>query len=147
MKTEDIISGVDKYVLGTYSRIPLTIKKGEGSWVWDNDGNKYLDFTTGIAVNNLGHSHPGLTEVIREQAGNILGTDTLIGVIEGDQAKHGCRHGQHDVPANNTQGKNRESIREKLASGSELQPATHHESRTLGSNRAYSTSVRMMVMI
>lgn len=78
MKTEDIISGVDKYVLGTYSRIPLTIKKGEGSWVWDNDGNKYLDFTTGIAVNNLGHSHPGLTEVIKEQAGNILHTSNLF---------------------------------------------------------------------
>lgn len=78
MKTEDIISEVDKYILGTYSRIPLTIKEGKGSWVWDNDGNKYLDFTTGIAVTNLGHNHSALTAVIKNQAEKLIHSSNLF---------------------------------------------------------------------
>jgi len=78
LKTEDIISDVDTYVLGTYERIPLTIKKGEGSWVWDNDGNKYLDFTTGIAVTNLGHTHPALTDTIKKQSEKIIHSSNLF---------------------------------------------------------------------
>ena len=78
MKTEEIISDVDTYILGTYGRIPLTIKKGDGSWVWDNDGNKYLDYTSGIAVTNLGHSNPALTKVIKNQAEEILHSSNLF---------------------------------------------------------------------
>ncbi len=78
MKTEEIISDVDTYILGTYGRIPLTIKEGNGSWVMDNDGNKYLDFTTGIAVTNLGHNNPALTEVIQKQSEKILHSSNLF---------------------------------------------------------------------
>ena len=78
MKTEDIVSDVDNYILGTYSRIPLTIKEGKGSWVWDNDGNKFLDYTTGIAVNNLGHNHSVLTGVIKNQAEKIIHSSNLF---------------------------------------------------------------------
>ncbi len=78
MKTEDIISEVDTYILGTYDRIPLTIKEGKGSWVWDNDGKKFLDFTTGIAVTNLGHNHSVLTGVIKNQAEKILHSSNLF---------------------------------------------------------------------
>ena len=78
MKTEEIISDVDSYILGTYGRIPLTIKKGNGSWVWDNDGNKYLDYTSGIAVTNLGHNYPALTETIKNQAEEILHSSNLF---------------------------------------------------------------------
>ncbi len=78
MKTEDIISEVDTYILGTYDRIPLTIKEGKGSWVWDNDGKKFLDFTTGIAVTNLGHNHSALTGVIKNQAEKILHSSNLF---------------------------------------------------------------------
>ena len=78
MKTEDIVSDVDNYILGTYSRIPLTIKEGKGSWVWDNDGNKFLDYTTGIAVNNLGHNNSALTGVIKNQAEKIIHSSNLF---------------------------------------------------------------------
>jgi len=78
LKTEDIISEVDTYILGTYDRIPLTIKEGKGSWVWDNDGKKFLDFTTGIAVTNLGHNHSALTGVIKNQAEKILHSSNLF---------------------------------------------------------------------
>jgi len=78
LKTEDIISEVDTYILGTYDRIPLTIKEGKGSWVWDNDGKKFLDFTTGIAVTNLGHNHSVLTGVIKNQAEKILHSSNLF---------------------------------------------------------------------
>ena len=78
MKTDEIISDVDTYILGTYGRIPLTIREGRGSWVWDNDGNKYLDFTTGIAVTNLGHSYSALTEAIKNQSEKIIHTSNLF---------------------------------------------------------------------
>lgn len=78
MKTDEIISDVDEYVLGTYSRIPISIKKGDGCWVWDYEDNKYLDFTTGIAVTSLGHSHPRLTEVINSQSGEIIHSSNLF---------------------------------------------------------------------
>ncbi|MGI9553421.1 MAG: aspartate aminotransferase family protein [Thermodesulfobacteriota bacterium] len=78
MTPDDIISDVDKYILGTYARIPLTIKNGEGCWVWDYEGRKFLDFTTGIAVTSLGHSHPKLLEVINSQSREIIHTSNLF---------------------------------------------------------------------
>ncbi|MGI9533792.1 MAG: aspartate aminotransferase family protein [Thermodesulfobacteriota bacterium] len=78
MTPDDIISDVDEYVLGTYARIPLTIKKGEGCWVWDYENHKFLDFTTGIAVTSLGHSHPKLLEVINSQSKEIIHSSNLF---------------------------------------------------------------------
>lgn len=78
MNTDDIISDVDNYILGTYGRIPLTIREGRGSWVWDNDGRKYLDFTTGIAVTNLGHNYSALTSVIKAQSEKIIHSSNLF---------------------------------------------------------------------
>ena len=62
----------EQYVLKNYAPPPLDIVRGEGSWVWDGEGNKYLDFTTGVAVNSIGHSHPLWTSAIMNQA-RILG--------------------------------------------------------------------------
>ena len=78
MTPYEIISNVDEYVLGTYERIPLAIKKGEGCWVWDYEDNKFLDFTTGIAVTNLGHAHPKLLEVINSQSKEIIHSSNLF---------------------------------------------------------------------
>ena len=78
MNTDDIISDVDSFILGTYGRIPLTIKEGRGSWVFDNDGNKYLDYTSGIAVSNLGHSNKILTDAIKNQAEKVIHTSNLF---------------------------------------------------------------------
>ena len=57
----------DKYVLKNYAFPPLTIVRGEGTKVWDDQGSEYLDFTSGVAVNALGHSHPQWSKAISSQ--------------------------------------------------------------------------------
>lgn len=57
-------------VVGRYS--PVVVDHGEGIYVWDVDGTKYMDMTSGIAVTNTGHSHPKVVAAIREQAGKII---------------------------------------------------------------------------
>ncbi len=71
-RTEDYIKEYDQYVLGTYTRNPVVIERGEGSWVWDAEGKKYLDFFPGWGVSSLGHCHPAVVEAVREQAGRLL---------------------------------------------------------------------------
>ena len=71
-RTEDYIKEYDQYVLGTYTRNPVVIERGEGSWVWDVEGKKYLDFFPGWGVSSLGHCHPAVVEAVREQAGRLL---------------------------------------------------------------------------
>ena len=53
--------------VGVYARQPLVIVRGEGCWVWDDAGNRYLDLVAGIAVNVLGHAHPAVAEALTEQ--------------------------------------------------------------------------------
>lgn len=60
-----------RYVMGNYGQAPLTLVKGEGCRVWDEQGRGYLDFTSGIAVTALGHGHPALVKAIREQAAGL----------------------------------------------------------------------------
>jgi len=60
-----------------YARFPLTLVRGNGSHVWDDQGREYLDFVAGIAVNTLGHAHPALTAAIAEQAGTMLHCSNL----------------------------------------------------------------------
>ncbi len=59
-------------VAGTYGRYPLVATHGEGCWLSDSDGNRYLDFLAGVAVNNLGHCHPAVVAAVREQAGKLI---------------------------------------------------------------------------
>ena len=60
MNTSEIM-GLDKeYVMQTYGRQPIALKKGRGAIVWDVEGRSYIDCVAGIAVNNLGHAHPRL---------------------------------------------------------------------------------------
>jgi acetylornithine/N-succinyldiaminopimelate aminotransferase len=54
--------------MNTYHRLPVTFVRGEGCWLWDGEGRRYLDFTSGIAVNCLGHAHPEVAAAIAEQA-------------------------------------------------------------------------------
>lgn len=65
------------YLLQNYARYPLALHRGKGCWVWDLNGKRYLDLIAGIGVNALGHVHPGITRVIREQAGLLLHTSNL----------------------------------------------------------------------
>jgi acetylornithine/N-succinyldiaminopimelate aminotransferase len=55
----------------TYHRLPVTFSRGEGAWLWDLEGKKYLDFTAGIAVNCLGHNYPALVKAIADQAARL----------------------------------------------------------------------------
>ncbi|MCC6391019.1 MAG: aspartate aminotransferase family protein [Bryobacterales bacterium] len=66
-----------EYVLPTYARYPLVLQRGKGCYVWDVDGNRYLDLLSGIGVNALGHAHPRIVRVIREQAGKLVHCSNL----------------------------------------------------------------------
>jgi predicted acetylornithine/succinylornithine family transaminase len=65
------------YLLQNYSRYPLTLERGKGCYVYDTAGKRYLDFITGIGVTALGHAHPRMTKVIREQANLLIHTSNL----------------------------------------------------------------------
>jgi len=62
----------DRHLMTFTKRFPVALVRGEGMRVWDSDGKQYLDFTGGIAVNALGHSHPRVVGTIREQATTLL---------------------------------------------------------------------------
>jgi len=65
------------FLMNTYNRFPVTLVYGKGSWVYDINGKAYLDFTSGIAVNVLGHSHPKLVEAIKDQAEKLIHCSNL----------------------------------------------------------------------
>ncbi len=66
-----------EYVLQNYGRYPLVLRKGKGCYVFDTDGKRYLDLISGIGVNALGHAHPRIVKVIRDQAGVLIHTSNL----------------------------------------------------------------------
>src|SRR5215475_7891441 len=66
-----------QYLLQTYNRYPLVLQRGKGCYVWDVDGNKYLDLLSGIGVNALGHAHPRIVRAIRDQAGKLMHCSNL----------------------------------------------------------------------
>ncbi len=61
-----------KYFMNTVERIPVTLVRGQGARVWDEDGREYLDFVAGWAVNSLGHCHPVITEAVTEQVNTLI---------------------------------------------------------------------------
>ena len=63
--------------MATYKRLPVTFTRGEGVWLWDTNGKRYLDALAGIAVCGLGHAHPAVREAICEQAGSLIHTSNL----------------------------------------------------------------------
>ena len=63
--------------VSVYARQPLTLVRGEGCWVWDDAGAKYLDLVAGIAVNVLGHAHPAVADALARQARTLLTTSNL----------------------------------------------------------------------
>ena len=71
------MAGYQSAVMKTYGRAELAFVSGEGCWLVTDDGSRYLDCASGIAVNTLGHSHPGLVAALREQAGKLWHTSNL----------------------------------------------------------------------
>ena len=74
------------HLMQTYSPQPVTFARGEGAWLWDTEGKKYLDALSGIAVNGLGHNHPVLVRALCEQAGKLIHTSNLFRVAEQERA-------------------------------------------------------------
>ncbi len=71
-KTQEVLDLYAKYVIGNYTRLPRVAVRGEGAYVWDADGKRYLDFFSGWAVTGLGHCHPRLAEAIARQARTLI---------------------------------------------------------------------------
>jgi predicted acetylornithine/succinylornithine family transaminase len=67
-----IIEKTDDHIFQTYGRFPIAFVRGEGAYLWDGDGKRYLDFLSGIAVCNLGHCHPAVVKAAREQLERLI---------------------------------------------------------------------------
>lgn len=63
--------------MNTYNRLPVSFARGEGAWLWDEAGNRYLDALAGIAVSGLGHAHPALVKAIADQAARVIHTSNI----------------------------------------------------------------------
>ena len=74
---KNIIQLTKKHVAGTYGRYPIALVKGKGSKVWDKSGKQYIDFVSGLAVDNLGHCHPAVVSAIKKQAGKLIHVSNL----------------------------------------------------------------------
>ena len=72
-------------LLPTYARAPIAFERGEGAWLVAEDGDRYLDFGAGIAVNALGHAHPHLVEALTTQAQKLWHTSNLFQIPEGER--------------------------------------------------------------
>ncbi|MCG6877281.1 MAG: aspartate aminotransferase family protein [Betaproteobacteria bacterium] len=68
------------HIMNTYARLPVSFTHGQGVWLWDEAGKKYLDALAGIAVSGLGHSHPAIVKAITEQAAKVIHTSNLYEV-------------------------------------------------------------------
>jgi acetylornithine/N-succinyldiaminopimelate aminotransferase len=74
---EEIVEREQKYLLNTYARYPIAMARGKGVYLYDVNGERYLDFLTGLGVNALGHAHPRIVKVIRDQAAKVIHVSNL----------------------------------------------------------------------
>jgi acetylornithine/N-succinyldiaminopimelate aminotransferase len=76
---------VTSHLLPTYARVDLAFERGEGAWLIATDGERYLDFAAGVAVNALGHAHPRLIEALTEQANKVWHVSNLYRIPEAER--------------------------------------------------------------
>ncbi len=74
---QEVMNLERQYLLQNYARYPLALHRGKGCYVYDLEGNRYLDLISGIGVSSLGHAHPRIIKIIRQQAGLLLHTSNL----------------------------------------------------------------------
>src|SRR6202043_191112 len=74
---EQVHGTFEKFVVPSYSRFDLVLERGEGSYVWDVDGRRYLDMAAGIAVCSLGHAHAEMTRALSEQSAKLIHVSNL----------------------------------------------------------------------
>ena len=77
MKTNEYMEQSEQYVLHTYNRFPIVLEKGEGVYLYDTDGNKYLDFAAGIAVYALGYGNKQYNDALKDQIDNVIHVSNL----------------------------------------------------------------------
>lgn len=73
---------MSQHLMNTYARQPVTFVKGEGVWLWDEQGHRYLDALAGVAVNGLGHAHPKLVAAISAQASKLIHVSNIYHIAE-----------------------------------------------------------------
>lgn len=73
---------MSQHLMNTYGRLPVTFTKGQGVWLWDDQGEKYLDALAGIAVNGLGHSHPDFVKALTAQISSLIHVSNVYQVAE-----------------------------------------------------------------
>ncbi len=117
-----------EYVLQNYARYPIVIHRGKGCHVYDVDGNRYLDFISGIGVNALGHAHPRIVKVIRDQAALLVHCSNLyyhefqgplakkLAAISGLQRSFFCNSGTEAMEG---------ALKMVRAHGNKIDPAKH----------------------
>jgi acetylornithine/N-succinyldiaminopimelate aminotransferase len=76
---------VSSHLLPTYARVDLAFERGEGAWLFTAEGERYLDFTSGVAVNALGHAHPHMVRMLSEQASKVWHVSNLYRIPEAER--------------------------------------------------------------
>ena len=84
------LRAMTSHLMGTFARVDLAFERGEGVWLVATDGERYLDFTSGVAVNALGHAHPHLVAALAEQSEKLWHVSNLFEIPESERAAHGC---------------------------------------------------------
>lgn len=74
---EKLMEKEKKYIMQTYKRLPVVFVKGEGKYLFDENGKQYLDMISGLGVNNIGHAHPAVVEAVKEQVGKLIHSSNL----------------------------------------------------------------------
>src|SRR6266404_7929541 len=77
LSRREIREAFERFVVPSYARFDLVLDRGEGSYVWDVDGGRYLDLAGGIAVCSLGHAHPEMTKALTEQSRKLIHVSNL----------------------------------------------------------------------
>jgi len=83
--TSHPVSHPSSHLLPTFARVDLAFERGEGAWLIATDGERYLDFTSGVAVNALGHAHPRVAAAVAEQAAKLIHVSNLFRIPEGER--------------------------------------------------------------
>lgn len=81
-RNREISARADRVLMNTYGTRDVAIVRGEGAYVWDADGTRYLDFLAGIATNNLGHCHPAVVDAITTQARRVIHVSNIVLIEE-----------------------------------------------------------------
>src|SRR3990170_1094302 len=85
------------HLMNTYARLPVAFVRGQGVWLWDESGRRYLDALAGIAVNTLGHAHPKFVKAIADQAARLAHVSNLYRITEQERLGGGAEQTRHIV--------------------------------------------------